>query len=112
MKLLNLVFVATISLLAEPWEKLPDGSAGQPMQVKARDGANLAAYVRKPDGPGPFPVVVLIHGGAGSVGTTNELGRRLASPTADLVAAGWVVFSADFRAQADGPNPANAIEDA
>jgi len=29
-----------------------------------------------------------------------------------MVAAGWVVFSADFRAQPDGPNPANAIEDA
>src|SRR4051812_44867015 len=110
MKLLNLALLAAAALAADPWERLPDGSSGQVMQVKARDGAKLAAYVRKPDGPGPFPVVVLIHGGAGSVGTTNELGRRLASPTANMVAAGWVVFSADFRAQADGPTPTNAIE--
>src|SRR5690242_17384288 len=105
MRLRSLVFLAATALSAQTWEKLPDGSSGQVMDVPVGGNVSLAAYVRKPDGPGPFPLVVIIHGGGPSKETTYELGRRMKEPTANLVAAGWAIVCLDFR-----PNPRTTLD--
>src|ERR1041385_2153324 len=98
-----LFFAATVC--AQSWEKLPDGSSGQTLQVQTTDGVSVPGSVRKPDGPGPFPPVALIHGGGPSQETTYAIGRGMQEPAANLVAAGWAIFSLDFR-----PNPRGMLD--
>jgi dipeptidyl aminopeptidase/acylaminoacyl peptidase len=94
---------------AEPadgaWESLSDGSTGQTTEFEGAGGVRIPAYVRKPAGQGPFPVVVMIHGAEASKNGTYGLGRRMASPTADFVAAGFAIYSIDFRPKDTIPAP-------
>jgi dipeptidyl aminopeptidase/acylaminoacyl peptidase len=87
------------------WETLPDGSTGQTTEFEGAGGIKIPAYVRKPVGPGPFPVVVMIHGAEASKNGTYGLGRRTGSPTADFVAAGFAIYSIDFRPKDTIPAP-------
>jgi dipeptidyl aminopeptidase/acylaminoacyl peptidase len=87
-------------------ETLPDGSTGQVTEFPAADHSPIAAYLRTPRGSGPFPVVVLLHGGAPSPDTTYLIGRTTNPPTADFVAAGWAVMAIDYH-----PNPTNPTSD-
>jgi dipeptidyl aminopeptidase/acylaminoacyl peptidase len=79
------------------WEQFPDGSTGQVTEFKGVDGLSIPAYVRKPAGPGPFPVVVLMHGGKYGKQATVGMGRVVKSPTEYFIKAGWVVYAADYR---------------
>jgi dipeptidyl aminopeptidase/acylaminoacyl peptidase len=82
---------------AADWESFADGSTGQETEFSAVGGVAIPAYVRKPNGPGPFPVVVLAHGGRYGKGPTVGMGRSIQSPTADFIRAGWAVYSIDYR---------------
>jgi len=82
------------------WEKFPDGSTGMVTEYKGVNDTPIAAYLRKPKGDGPFPVVVMIHGGGDSKQGTYALGRMQAAPTANFIAKGWAVYSIDFRPKA------------
>ncbi len=81
----------------DEWEKFPDGSTGKVTEYKGVKDTPIAAYVRKPKGDGPFPVVVMIHGGGESKEGTYALGRMKTAPTANFIAEGWAVYSIDFR---------------
>ncbi len=83
----------------EGWEQLADGSLGRETEFQGVGGITIAAYVRKPAGPGPFPAVMLLHGGGQSKPATYGLGRALKAPTADFLKAGWAVYSIDYRPQ-------------
>jgi dienelactone hydrolase len=78
------------------WENLADGSTGNTTFYISAAGEVIPAYVRKPAGAGPFPLVILIHGGGTSESGTYSLGRLMNPPTADFIAAGWAVYSMDF----------------
>ena len=58
----------------------------------ARDGRKIPAYVTKPKGEGPFPLVVMPHGGphVNEVVTFDEWGQLLAS-------AGYMVLQPQYR---------------
>lgn len=77
-------------------ENLADGSTGRTTFFISAAGEVITAYVRKPAGNGPFPLVLLVHGGGTSPSGTYALGRQMNPPTPDLVAAGFVVYSMDF----------------
>src|SRR5437879_2710116 len=47
----------------EPWESLPNGVLGQVATFEGAGGVTIAGYVRKPAEAGPFPIVILLHGG-------------------------------------------------
>ncbi len=81
---------------AEEWERFPDGSLGRATEFRGAGGLAIPAYVRKPQGAGPFPVIVLLHGGGPSRPATYAA-ARLALPTGDFLRAGWAVYSIDFR---------------
>ena len=53
---------------------------------------NYSADLYTPAGPGPFPAIVMIHGGSWRSGHKTEL-KRLAN---DLAAHGYVCFSIDY----------------
>jgi len=77
-------------------ENLPDGSIGRVSEYRGCEGTFIAAYLRKPKGPGPFPMVVVLHGGGVSPKGTFSMGRE--NPlTCAFVATGWSVLSIDFR---------------
>ncbi len=102
---LALTFVLVVCGATAQWEQLPDGSTGRAIEIQAADGIGIAAYIRRPAGPGPFPVVVMLHGGGSSKEATYALGRSLNTPTKDFIAAGWAVFALDFR-----PNPRRMLD--
>ena len=79
------------------WERFPDGSVGQVTTFRGVDGTTIPAYIRKPSGPGPFPVVLLLHGGRYGAAATYGLGRSTNSPTEDFIKEGWAVYSIDYR---------------
>jgi dipeptidyl aminopeptidase/acylaminoacyl peptidase len=101
----------------EPWEKLPNGIVGRVADFVGADGVKIAGYVRRPDAPGPLPLVVVLHGGgptARPVKADNEqdrprlmaaealrasqaLGRASHPPIPEFLAQGWAVYSIDFR---------------
>lgn len=88
------------TLGADNWEHLPDGSLGRPDEFHGKDGTAIAAYMRKPAGPGPFPVIVLGHGGQDGKGATEGMGRSQKGPTEDFIQAGWAIYSIDYRHEA------------
>src|SRR5271163_2651998 len=47
----------------EPWQELPGGVMGRLAMFEGAGGVKIAGYVRKPAGAGPFPLVILVHGG-------------------------------------------------
>jgi endo-1,4-beta-xylanase len=87
----------TTAAAAEDWEQFPDGSTGQVTEFRGVGGIAIPAYVRKPSGPGPFPVVLLLHGGRHGKEPTYALGRSMRSPTIDFIKEGWAVYSIDYR---------------
>lgn len=77
-------------------QNLPDGSIGRVAEYRGCEGTFIAAYLRKPKGPGPFPIVVVLHGGGVSPKGAVSMGRENPLTTA-FVAAKWAVLSIDFR---------------
>jgi acetyl esterase len=71
-----------------------------------RNNLALEATLFQPDGPGPFPAVVSVHGGAWTSGDRNG---TIDIDTA-LYEAGVVVLAADFRMPPDAAYP-GAVED-
>ncbi|PQO44167.1 alpha/beta fold hydrolase [Blastopirellula marina] len=86
---------------SDAWERQPDGSLSQTTEYEGVGGTKIAAYLRKPAGDGPFPVVVMIHGGGHSERGTHALGRMRSAPTGNFLAQGWVVYSIDFRPRSE-----------
>jgi dipeptidyl aminopeptidase/acylaminoacyl peptidase len=62
------------------------------IRYKARDGRIIPAYVTKPKGKGPFPLIVLPHGGpqVNEIITYDEWGQLLAN-------AGYMVLQPQYR---------------
>ena len=62
------------------------------IRYKARDGRVIPAYVTKPKGTGPFPLIVLPHGGpqVNEIITYDEWGQLLAN-------AGYMVLQPQYR---------------
>jgi dipeptidyl aminopeptidase/acylaminoacyl peptidase len=63
------------------------------VRIKARDGMSIPVYVTKPKGKGPFPTIVMIHGGPYVRG--NQWGF---SPDNQFLASrGYMVVEPEFR---------------
>lgn len=92
---LGLVFCCTASFvgvdaLAGPLERVEFAGASQSLlRGDVIPGDRIQGYLARPDGAGPFPAVVGLHGCAGMHETTKQ---KLAN---DLVAAGYVALLVD-----------------
>src|ERR1700689_2241311 len=53
---------AETPLAEDKWEKMPNGVLGQTAEFEGVGGVKIAGYVRKPEGKGPFPLVIILHG--------------------------------------------------
>lgn len=66
----------------------------QDVEYGKPDGVPLLLDLHIPDGPGPFPAAILIHGGGFDQGSKSINVRPLFAPLAD---AGYAWFSIDYR---------------
>lgn len=82
---------------------LPEiGKSVDDVVIASADGVDITVDVHVPKGEGPFPVLVFIHGGgwsSGSSKTHRKLGFRFA-------AAGLLVFNVNYRLAPEHPYPA------
>jgi dienelactone hydrolase len=77
----------------------------------ARDGHRGLGLLRKPPGPGPFPAVVIIHGGLGTA-PRPMLDAIMAGPMASrFLAAGYVVAVITYRSREADPQMEEPIAD-
>jgi dipeptidyl aminopeptidase/acylaminoacyl peptidase len=88
-----------------------DASPIESIAPVTRDGSRGLGFLRKPPGDGPFPAVILIHGGAGSrpAGMLRPLVITPAAST--FLAAGYVVAAITYRGRDDDPQPPVSLED-
>ncbi len=109
----------------QPWENLPNGVLGQVADFEGAGGVRIAGYIRRPAGPGPFPLVIVLHGGAPTARAVRNddeqalskmrteealrasrvLGRASNPPIPDFLAQGWAVYTIDYR-----PNPRYTLD--
>lgn len=75
--------------------------------LREREGLRLTAEVYVPEGQGPFPTMVYMHGGAFCIWSPKEV-RRIAMR---IAAAGFVVINLDYALAPEHPFPW-AVEDA
>ena len=80
--------LAGLALLAAPPENRKDVEFARP-GVKP-----LLLDLHVPDGPGPFPAAILVHGGGFDEGSRSTNVRPLFDPLSD---AGFAWFSIDYR---------------
>jgi len=75
------------------WINPKDMRPKQPFTFKARDGLTLHGYITRPKGTGPYPMVVLPHGGPHGVRDTWEF-----DPEVQLLAnRGYAVLQVNYR---------------
>lgn len=81
---------------AFPWLKADTMAERSFVRIRARDGLEIPAYVTQPKGKGPWPTVVLVHGGPYVRGGSWEW-----SATPQFLASrGYVVVEPEFRGSA------------
>lgn len=88
-------FLASLSLIAASFSHAAAPEPTKKDIVFAEvDGEALTLDAYVPDGPGPFPVCVLVHGGGWTKGDKNTFITPLFEP---LRSAGFTVFSINYR---------------
>src|SRR5260221_10523933 len=75
------------------------GAYHEAVQLKAR----LTADIAVPHGSAPFPVVIYIHGGAWTLGSTATTHRKLIKQFAE---AGYLTIAPEYRLAPENPFPA------
>jgi dienelactone hydrolase len=78
----------------------------------AKDGYKGVAFLRKPPGKGPFPAVVLVHGGIGQM-PSDALKERyaLGAWASRYLAAGYVVAMTTWRSRDKDPQTRGSPDD-
>jgi dipeptidyl aminopeptidase/acylaminoacyl peptidase len=73
----------------------------QQVYIKAKDGAYIAAAIRRPVGDGPFPAIVMFHGAPGGRGMEQLVGWSRGATGGPVwerfLQEGFVVAVADYR---------------
>lgn len=77
----------------------------------AKDGHKGVGFLRKPPGKGPFPAVVLLHGGFGGLSAGHVKKVALDIWAARYLAAGYVVATITYRKRDTDPQSSEAVED-
>jgi dienelactone hydrolase len=83
---------------------LPPSPAGAEPVTFPGQGLAIHAELFRPEGPGPFPAVIALHGCAGLYGRTGDLSPRHADWAERLTAQGYLVLFPDsFGSRGAGP---------
>lgn len=71
----------------------------QEVNVESKDGLRLRAFMRVPNGPGPHPAVLLLHGGRGG-SPIRAVVIAQSRVAAALLSAGYAVLAVSYRRHA------------
>jgi dipeptidyl aminopeptidase/acylaminoacyl peptidase len=89
-----------------------EASPLEPIAPMARDGYRGQGFLRKPPGEGPFPAVVLIHGGITTFPSARLRERLLTSALLPrFLAAGYVVADITYRSRDVDPQSRVSMDD-
>jgi dipeptidyl aminopeptidase/acylaminoacyl peptidase len=84
----------------------------EPIAPVARDGHRGQGFLRKPPGPGPFPVIFWIHGGLVTVPAEKLRANALTMITPSrFLAAGYVIPAITYRSRDHDPQSTVSLED-
>jgi dienelactone hydrolase len=86
---MRLALLAALLLAAAP------AGALERVEFAATNGDRIAGIFARPDGPGPFPAVVLLHGCGGFLRSNGKLAARDTQWNELLVARGYAVLHVD-----------------
>lgn len=86
---------AALGAKAQPVVTPQDGLVTLQAEFAAPDGASLPAYVARPDGPGPFPVVIVASEIFGLHAYIQDVCRRLARQGYAAMAPGYFLRAGD-----------------
>ncbi|MEO6970938.1 MAG: alpha/beta hydrolase, partial [Chthoniobacterales bacterium] len=102
---MKILFGALATLVVGLGLCVPRASA-QTVEVfgTAADGTVLHWYVYTPSTPGPWPAVLVIHGGGFNANTPNSSPDSITCAE-DLAAAGYIAFSIEYRLAPPGALP-------
>jgi len=81
---------------------LPDIESIDDVLIESFEGQDLTVDIHRPQGDGPFPILVYLHGGGWILGTPKTH-RKLAFRFAE---AGFIVFNVHYRLAPEHPFPA------
>ncbi|MDP2326515.1 MAG: dienelactone hydrolase family protein [Dehalococcoidia bacterium] len=85
-------------------------SSAEWIAVAAPDGKTILANVIRPDGAGPFPVVVLLHGQSGFSTDFLSLGKEIADAGNVVLVGCWFAGNYDGASDPDAPTPVTLPE--
>jgi dienelactone hydrolase len=81
-----------------------NANAQERVEIPSGNGKPLFGYIFKPDGPGPFPAIVALHGCGGLGGSKSPVGQRHTDWGRQLSAKGYIVIFPDSYGSRDlGP---------
>ena len=87
-------------------------SPAELISIPGPAGNQIPAVVRTPPGGGPFPAIVLLHGGLKPQSVEALTKDALSRPThARFLAAGYVTITPTFRSREENPQTRAALED-
>jgi acetyl esterase/lipase len=101
-----------ITSRVEPVEIPETESPVATLDTVAADGRRVRAFWRRPQGAGPFPAIVFIHGGLKQFPEDVLRRQLLVNPVVTrMLAAGYAVAQATFRSYEDDVQSRGPIED-
>ena len=82
------------------------------VSVPGKAGNEVSAVVRQPPGNGPFPAIVLLHGGLSPYRLETLKQESLTRPNyTRFLAAGFVIIVPTFRSREENPQTRDALDD-
>lgn len=80
--------------------------------IPGKAGTDVTAVVRQPPGNGPFPAIVLLHGGLSPYPVAKLKDESLTRPNyTRFLAAGFVTVVPTFRSREENPQTRDALDD-
>jgi dipeptidyl aminopeptidase/acylaminoacyl peptidase len=82
------------------------------VSIPGKAGNEVSAVVRQPPGQGPFPAIVLLHGGLSPYSLSSLKQESLTRPNyTRFLAAGFVIVVPTFRSREENPQTRDALDD-
>jgi dipeptidyl aminopeptidase/acylaminoacyl peptidase len=82
------------------------------VSIPGNAGNVVTAVIRQPPGPGPFPAIVLLHGGLRPYPVETLKEESLSRPNyASFLASGFVIVVPTFRSREENPQTRDALDD-
>ncbi len=89
-----------------------DACPAKIVSILGKSGNQVSAVIRQPPGNGPFPAIVLLHGGLSPYRLETLKEESLSRPNyTRFLAAGFVIVVPTFRSREEDPQTRDALDD-